>query len=206
MLLGAASLIALAVPGEAQEIDQTAPAIDLPGQELPPQGVPIGPFRVYPSGEMRVGYDSNIYASPNNVVGDGMVVFTPRVEAKLQHGAFDLSLLSEVQLRRFFKRTTENSDAATLSAQGSYGLGSTDTITGLASFRRAIEDRGDPEARQTRSTGPRRINLLDTDLAWTHDTGRAYLQLRGEASRVNYLAAIDSDRDLSLYSAQATGG
>ncbi|TPG42891.1 hypothetical protein EAH79_03400 [Sphingomonas koreensis] len=205
-LAAAASLAALATPGHAQRIDQTAPIIDLPGQDLPPEGVPLGPFRLYPSAEAGVVYDSNIYASPTNVVGDGVFVLTPRVEAKLDSGPLNLSLLSELQFRRFFKHSTEDSDAATLRIQGAYDLGSTDTLAGFVSLRRAIEDRGDPEASQTRSTGPRRINLVDTEVAWTHDTGRAYLQVRGDASRINYLAPIDSDRDLAIYAGRATAG
>ncbi|WNO54199.1 outer membrane beta-barrel protein [Stakelama saccharophila] len=204
-LAGALGTAVAANPVAAQQIDRTAPILDLPLPGTDPMGLPLGPFRLYPSGEARVEYDSNIYAEPDNEVDDALVVLTPRVEALLDSGDANLSLLGELRLRRFFDRTAEDSDAAFFRMQGNY-KSAPDTFAGHVSWRRAIEDRGDPEARDTRSTGPRRINILNSEASWTHDTGSVYVGLTGDATQVDYLASRDRDRDLSIYSAQAAAG
>ena len=59
LLLG---VLAAPCAAHAQQIDRTAPIVDLPQPGMEAQGLPMGPFRLYPSAEIQVGYDSNIYA------------------------------------------------------------------------------------------------------------------------------------------------
>lgn len=203
-----ALLTCLAAPcaAQAQQIDTTAPVLDLPQPGMDAQGLPAGPFQLYPSAEVRVGYDSNIYAEPDDPVDDGTVTFTPRLEARLKQDAASLSLTGEASLRRYFNRSSENSNAGYVDLRGSYAPSESDRITSRTGWRRAIEDRGDPEARDTRSTGPRQINILDTELGWNHDGRRTHFSVRGSAARFDYRAPIDSDRDLNNYAVRASFG
>ena len=197
---------ALATPGAAlaQQIDRTAPILDLPDNGLGPVGIQAGSILLLPSGEAGVTYDSNIYAAPSNRVDDLIAIVTPRMEARLDRDDLSLSLLGEATLRRFFKRSSENSTAALVDLKSSFKTGESDRFSTDIGWRRAIEDRGDPEARDNMTLGPRRIDILNVDGGWQHDARLMHLAVSANTSRIDYVSPLDSDRDLVIYGGQAS--
>jgi len=204
VLLGAACL----APGTAaaQSIDTTAPMLDVEDDIGLAEPLHAGPFEIIPSAELRIEYDSNIYAAEASEVDDWIAIAVPRIEARTETGSTRLSLLAEASFRRYFERTTENSTAAFVGATAGTSLGSSSRLRAEASWRRAVEDRGDPEARKSTAIGPRKLNILTGDIGWDYDGPRMSLGLQGTVTDADYLADEDRARDLRQLSAKASAG
>jgi len=198
-------LIALPSTAYGQRIDSTAPIIDLP-DGLKPVGVRAGSVVLLPSAELRAEYDSNIYAEPNDPVDDVIMVLTPRVEARRDSGTTRLGLLAEAQLRRYLDNKSENSTAGAAEFNGEVDVSRSQLLQFGFGWRRAIEDRGDPEASDIPTTGPRRLDIYSGDAGWSFKGSRFSLALNGSARRINYASVNDRTRDLDTFSGQATVG
>lgn len=194
----------MATSAHAQKIETTAPALNLPDGGDQATGIKEGPFVLLPSGEARIEYDSNVYAARSNRIDDFVAIVTPRIEARYSGRQTQASVRGEARLRRFFKVSSENSTDGLVDAKVQTFLSSTDRLTADVSWRRASEDRGDPEARQTQSTSPRQFDMFAGEIGWNHQGGRIDFSLQGTASRINYLSAIDDDRDLDIFVGRAS--
>lgn len=203
-LLAASSLVPSVAL--AQSIDSTAPMLDVEDVFGLPEPVTVGPFRVIASGEAGVHYDSNVYAEETDPVDDFVLVARPRLEARTGDAGTRLAIETNAEIRKFLDQTSEDAVAAFVGATLTNELGSSDVLSATASWRRAIEDRGDPEARDVQTLGPRKIDVLSGGLNWAHQGPRISLGLRGDASKIDYLSAIDDERDLTLLSARASAG
>ncbi|MGN6621004.1 MAG: outer membrane beta-barrel protein [Sphingomonas sp.] len=200
-LAGAAIWCALGSSGVAQELDAPALTVDqdVPGYQ--PTGINVGALRLFPSADVRLAYDSNIYAKSTDRQNDAIVTFSPQLVADYDHGNLHAVGTASANIRRFATYTTENSTGALVNGHASLDLGATDQLIGDLGWRRVVEDRGDPEARTDDTVGPRLSNAWNGALDYRHQGTRIGFQAHGAIDRFDYLAPIDADRDLTQYSA-----
>lgn len=199
--------VALAAPSTAaaQQIGKTASVLDLPDGGNERFGIDAGPFTLLPSAEARLEYDSNIYAEPDDTDEDLIAVVSPRIEARLAQGRTQLALRGEAIGRKYFDHSTEDSIAGLAGAVVTWDRGS-DQLSADVHWQRAIEDRGDPEARNLEAPGPRKLNILSSELEWKHSGPRISLGVRGGVDEINYLSSMDAERDLTNYAGRVSLG
>ncbi|AKH42837.1 hypothetical protein FHS61_000610 [Altererythrobacter atlanticus] len=203
-LLGTALVLPFAA--QAQQLGTTAPIIDLPTGYDEQLGAEMGPFTVYTSAEARAEYDSNIYAENSGSNSDLVLITAPRVEARTRNGPTQVTLRAQAQARTYAEYSTEDALSALAGAYLVTGMDSPDVIRADVSWQRAIEDRGDPEARNFIGSGPRRFDVLGAQAGWTHQGPRILLGAEGSIRKIDYLSALDNERDLTIYSGQVTAG
>lgn len=204
----ACSLLALVLPGmaSAQEVGSTAPSVHTNDPEYTNRAVGFGHFRLIAGGEARIDYDSNVYAEP--VAGSSDAVFraAPYAEISKEGGPLSLSLRGSLDLRRYASESSENAEGGRVQLRAGLALPEGQSISSEVSWDRAIEDRGDPEARTLLGLGPRRYDILTGGLAYRRTSARFLVNIAASAQKVDALDLMDSDRDYNAYSGQAAFG
>ena len=195
-----------AVPAAAQSSTaEESRFFELPA-DYEPIGLNLGKVRVYPDLNLLLEHDSNIYALPENEKDDRIFYLIPRIRAELDSGAWQFRGLARAQVRRFVEFESENSTSGIVEGFARWSPREGETVRGLASWQRVVEDRGDPEANDVPDRGPRRLNLFRSELGYRRDSGTWLLTVTGQANRIDYLAAADADRDHNSYAGQASIG
>lgn len=196
--------------GAAPAAAQSSSADESRFYELPadyqPIGLNLGKVRVYPELNLLLEHDSNIYALPENEKDDRIFYLIPRIRAELDSGTWQFRGLARAQLRRFVEFESENSTSGIVEGFARWSPREGETVRALASWQRVVEDRGDPEANDVPDRGPRRLNLIRSELGYRRDSGTWLLGVSGQANRIDYLADADADRDHNSYAGQASLG
>lgn len=203
-LLGAALCAPFAA--HAQQYGTTAPIIDLPNDYDEGLGATVGPFVVTASGEAGAQYDSNIYAQETGAQDDLVFITAPRFDARLNSGPTQISIRGEAQARKYVDHSSEDATSALAGVYLVSRPSGADQIQANASWNRAIEDRGDPEARRIPGLGPRKFDIFAGEASWNHDGPKIYFGARGGVQKINYLSSFDAERDLTIYSGQISTG
>lgn len=202
------SLFALVLPSmaNAQEVGSTAPSVYASDPEFTNRAVGFGPFRLAVGGEAKIDYDSNVYAEPVDGSSDAVFRAAPYAQISREGGPLSLSLRGSLDLRRYASESSENSEGGRVQFRAGLALPAGQSLSSEVSWDRAIEDRGDPEARTALSLGPRRYDILTGGLAYRRTSARFLINLAASAQKVDALDFIDSDRDYNAYSGQAAFG
>ncbi|BAV65638.1 outer membrane beta-barrel protein [Sphingobium cloacae] len=198
-------LALLSVPAGAQELDRATPLLEAP-KEYQARPIQIGPVSAFVGGDVRLEYDSNIYALPSDKIDDMRATLAPRVNLALESDRFELAAEGSAVIRRYFDNKTENSEAGKAELAGVYRFSETDSINAAIEWQRLVEQRGEPESQTDPATSPRRYDRLRGELAYNHIGSRITIGLKGTALRNNALARIDEERDFDQYSGQARIG
>lgn len=211
----------LATPASAQSAVDEVGLLNPLVREYRPIGIRLGDLTLYPDLDVGIMHDSNIYAEPENEKDDRIVNVVPRVTAELQRGTWQFRGLGQLNARRYLKYDSENSTGAILEGDARFSPSQGQTFRGGLSFRRVIEDRGDPEARDLPgrcqvnpppsdcpdlSDGPRRLNVYRGELGYRRDAGVWSFGLNGTAAKNDNLAKADADRDFVSLAGQASIG
>ena len=191
-------LLGLATPAAAQQLDRATPLIEAPA-EYNATPLQLGRVAAYFGGDVRLEYDSNIYALPSNRIDDERVIVSPWVNLQYKDDRFDLSGQARAVVRRYFSNKTENSEAALTRLDGTYRFSDSDSLTASAGWTRLVEQRGEPESLTAPGTPPRRYDQLNGELGFAHEGARIILGLKGSVMRNDALAAIDAERDYTQY-------
>ena len=211
----------IATPASAQSAVDEIGLLNPLVREYRPIGVRLGDLTLYPDLDVGITHDSNIYAEPDNEKDDRIVNVTPRITAELQRGTWQFRGLGQLNARRYLKYDSENSTGAILEGDARFSPSEGQTFRGALSFRRVIEDRGDPEARDipsrcevdpvpsdcpSLSDGPRRLNVFRGELGYRRDVGVWFFGVNGTAAKNENLAEADADRDYLSLAGQASVG
>lgn len=199
------SLLAILAPcvAYAQEIGSTAPRVLGEDSEYANRAAEFGHFRLTAGGEARIAYDSNVFAEPIAGSSDGVLTVSPYAEISRDNGRFSFRLRGSLNLRRHDSETTENSEAARVMLQTRLDLPQGQTLTSAASWDRAVEERGDPEARTQLGLGPRLYDVTTGTVAYRRASPRMLVSVNANIQEVNALSANDDDRDFTTFFGQA---
>ncbi|MWV27586.1 outer membrane beta-barrel protein [Aurantiacibacter rhizosphaerae] len=202
----ACAIAGTSVSVSAQEIGSTAGGVLGDDSEYRHQPVPFGPFNIEVGAEAQLEYDDNIFAEPTATESDVIARFRPYAGIEHRTGALRTTLSTKFDLRRYFDFTSENATGASALLTSSYSpqAGEAFTLTALAD--RAIEDRGDPEAREIEGIGPRIYRILGGSAGYTRQGSRFLVEAVGDYRNVDALAIIDAQRDYETYSGRVTVG
>jgi hypothetical protein len=204
LLLGCASTLASAL--HAQSLPDIAQAIPRDDPEYEPSPIFAGPLRVTLNGDARIEYDDNVFALPDDVTEDGIVVLSANTALTHRSGVLTTSLNAAVTARRFLDQTSQDSIAARLQAALVWEPREGEVFNLRAGWDRAIEDRGDPEARTATDVGPRQIDISSVRASYRRSRGKLLLDLSAEVSEFDAVSAIDDDRDFTLIGGTAKLG
>ena len=194
-----------AFPAAAQQLDRATPLLETP-EEYEAKAVQLGRVSAYLGADMRLEYDSNIYALPSNEIDDERLTISPWLNLQLSDDKFQLSAQARGVIRRYFKNESENSEGINASLGGVFNLSASDTVSANAGWTRLVEDRGEPEARLGTGTPPRKYDIWQGDLGYTHRGARFTVGVKGTALKNNALASVDAERDYDQYSGSARLG
>lgn len=204
----AALCVLAGLPGSAaaQEIGSTAGSVLADDIEFRHEPVAIGPFTFEAGGEAQVEYNSNIFAEPVDAESDLIARLRPYAEIRHTTGALRTTLATRFDLRRYADFSIENADAATVLLTTRWSPREGDSLYLGGSISRAIEDRGDPEARQIQGIGPRIYRILSGTAGYTRRGSRFLVEAVGEVQQIDALADIDDERDYTTYAGRVTVG
>jgi hypothetical protein len=196
-LAASVTTLIIVAPGisGAQDLSRATPVLGTTETDYPRTQVVVGDARLTFNGDVRLEYDSNVFATSNNVTSDAKVILAPAMNAVIEKEQYRLTGWANARVERFFDVKTENNVAASIGATGQWRVRSTDSVNGLVSYERAVESRGDPEARTTPTTGPRLIDISRAELGYTRSGTRIGFRIRGTAARFDHTGVIDRERD-----------
>ena len=195
----------IALPAAAQQLDRATPLLETPG-EYEAKAVQLGRISAYVGTDVRLEYDSNIYALESNKIDDERLTISPWLNLQLSDDKFQLAAQARGVVRRYFKNESENSEGLNTSVGGVFRLSGSDNITANAGWTRLVEERGEPESRTGVGTPPRKYDQWQGDLGYNHQGARFTVGLKGTALKNNALASVDAERDFDQYSGSARLG
>jgi hypothetical protein len=189
--------------GSAQELSRATPVLGTTEADYPATKISIGNARLTLNGDVRLEYDDNVFATPDNTTSDMKLVVSPAMNAVIEKERYRLTAWANARAERFFDIKSENSTAASVGATGELRIRPTDSVSGLVAYERAVESRGDPEARTTAAEGPRLIDISRAEFRYTHNGTRVGFRLLGTGARFDHTSVADRERDHDSLSASA---
>lgn len=171
--------------------DRNVAVADRPHPEYAPLGIPFGTFRIYPSVDSRIRYDSNLFAEDRNKVSDAISDTTLHVEADSMWSQNVLNLFGDVRRRQYFSRETESSTAFKLGADGKVLVDRLTPVTGSVIYQQDIEPRiavtGNFSSRE-----PIRYSRAEAQGQVTHEFGRLVARATGRYTDLDYRNGTDT--------------
>lgn len=190
----------------AQSLPEVAPAIGREDPEYDPVPATAGGLQLSVDGDVQIEYDDNIFALPDAPTSDGIFIYSSQSELTHRSGSFTAGLLAGFTARRYLDEVEQNSEAGKVQLGLAWEPREAETLFLDASWERSIEDRGDPEARQSAALGPRQIDISSVRTGYRRAQGKLLLDLGAEATKFDARAAIDDDRDFAVYGGTAKLG
>ncbi|MBH1997818.1 MAG: outer membrane beta-barrel protein [Sphingomonadaceae bacterium] len=189
----------------AQDITRTTAIDDLPRPGYEPRTIRTGGFVIMPLLVSGVKFDNNILASDLNRKSDVIFQVEPSIEVRRRSASSNFYGRTYATLQRYAENTRENTTQ--FGAELSYRQFSSqrDAFSARASFDRAFERRGDPEAIFAANRRVALINTASGDLEYSHQGSRLGVTASIGATKINYLSPADSDRDMTTYRAALRG-
>ncbi|HKX88278.1 MAG TPA: outer membrane beta-barrel protein [Sphingopyxis sp.] len=177
-----------------------------------PEPIHVGTLELLPRMAIGVGYDDNLYAQPDDEIGDAYVRIRPRLSLVRPSPDLRLSLDGELDLLRYADRSSENATQYSVNAGALYTISKSDTLNLTLRHGRYSQERVSPDS-PTQASRPVRFDLSGGTATYTHVFNR--LRVRGvvDIENRNYGDSvtpggeeIDQDfRDHTVYTGTAIG-
>ena len=197
----AAGLCVVGVAGTAAAQDslRRGPVVlDRPSPEFDPLGIRAGSFLIFPELAVTAGYNSNLFADPDVVVGDQFVETRPALRVRSQWSRHELDLDLDGAFRRHLSETTEDRDDGSLRVGGQVDVTRALRVNARLLVARETEDRGTVND-EGLIESPRSLNRLEGSLEVARDFDQLRIGLTAAAFRRNFLSEEDADRDRTDY-------
>lgn len=199
-------LLGLATPlgAQPQTDDQRLRSVldlERPGYE--PRQIKIGSVVLSPELDAGVVYDSNIYASHSGRTSDVLFTVRPMLAARSDQAKVRWQAELSAEFRRYESTSIENSNSYAATAAVATSLLKGVTATAKMSYRRAVENRSDPEVRQNPASGPPLIDIATGEVGLRAGRGKVGLSVKGLVEKYDFVSPLDSDRDFKSYRATA---
>ncbi len=210
MAFGAVGAVAI-VPGiattgaHAQQIQRGEALLSLPRPGYETGRWQVGNVTLLPLLTTEAHYDSNVFATSRDTIGDTVANIGPRLD--IVADGRRLNLTGDIEANGRIHATQSSEDSFTFGggAGASFAAGGATQIDGKLHFDRAIQSRADPEANPT-LFHPARLNSFVSELGYRYNRSRVDIAVRGGVQSINYLDPNEADRDLTSYSASVRLG
>ena len=190
----------------AEPVSKTAPLVSDDFDEFEAKGFEIAGFKLLPDFEYIIYADDNVYAAPAGTKADAAFIVLGGLEAKRRLGSVDLTAIAKTRIRRYDKLTTENSEGAEASVALGWKPRESEKLGLTAGWRRVVEERGDPEALQLTTTGPRLLNIFEAEGKFSHEGGVMLLSSDVAWRKYDFLGPANDQRDFTSQFGSVTVG
>lgn len=181
----------------AEPASQTAPLVSADLKDYDTQGLDVGGFRIRSEVEAMLTADDNVYASPAGERSDAVFRLSAGLDARRKVGNFELRAAGRSSIRRMASLTSENAETASTEIGVLWEPSSAQRFNLSGGWFRLVEDRGDPEALNLQSTGPRLTDLLEAQAQYRREGGRIFFAADAAARKYNVLGFSNSERDFT---------
>ncbi|WP_428630640.1 outer membrane beta-barrel protein [Sphingopyxis sp.] len=181
----------------AEPVSQTAPLVsaDLKDYETP--GLDVAGFQLRSEVETMLTADDNVYASSTGKRSDAVFRLSAGLEARRKIGNVELRATGKTSIRRMATLTSENAETASTEIGVFWEPSASHRFNFSGGWSRLVEDRGDPEALNLQSTGPRLTNLLEAQAQYRHEGGRIFVAADTAVRKYDVLGLSNSERDFT---------
>lgn len=208
--LAASAAAALLVPvtGASAQSDRQAQSVaERNAPEFTSTGIPVGGFQMFPTIDLDLTYNDNIFATQNGETDDAIVSVRPNVLFVDRRTDRETRINLSADLRRFADTSSENAEQFGLEASTRQGIGTGFTYDLGVRLSRNNELRRSIDAFNTVTTEPVAFTNLVANAGAAKDFGPFRLGVNGRMRAVRFEGEIDvggtpfdlSFRDLETY-------
>ena len=190
----------------AEPVSETAPLVSADLQDYEPKGLDVGGFRLLPQVELSLLADDNVYASPTGERSDAIFTLTGGIEARRRSGSTQIRALARSGIRRMASITSENAETVDTELGVLWQPSAEQRLEVAGGWHRLVEDRGDPEALDNTTTGPRLTNLLEARARYRREGTRMMFVADAAVRKFDVLGAANAERDFTSLSGAVTVG
>lgn len=147
-------------------------------------GIAIGAFTLFPTLDVQVGYDNNVFATTSPATGSPMTIVRPTLELRSEWLNHQLNFTAGGGFGFYPAANTQNYQNYLLQVDGRLDIRNDFYVTGLVAVRRATEALGTPNA--TLATAPTVVDTIPLQLGLYQKFNRFFYQLNGNATRYWY--------------------
>ena len=197
------ALIALALSGPlaAQAVEEDSQRLQsvlaLEREGYQPRQIKLGGIVLSPELDVSSIYDSNIYAAHSNRQGALVTKVQPRLIVESSEGRVQWHGQLAGEVRRYRSASKENSESYSASGTVAAALVKGITATGTASYRRAVENRSDPEVRQNPNLGPPLFNVASGEFMLRGGRGKLSVSIKALVENYDFVSRANDDRDFT---------
>jgi len=130
--------------------------------EYAPKGLPLGAFRLFPTLELALDSDDNVFRVNNGAKGDTFFEITPRLALQSQWSRHYVTLRGGATDYQYNKYTSENRVDWDVDGEGRIDVSQGTAIYGGASYRHTFEPRSSPD-QLTSAAEPTPFNVAHAD-------------------------------------------
>jgi len=197
LLAGLAPLPAQAQP--TPDDDQTASVLDLDRPGYNPRTIRVKSITITPELDFGTVYDSNVYAAPQDRRDDAVFTLRPSLAAQDDEGRLRWRAEAYALARRYAKNSREDNETYGASIRSAVDVNNAITLGGAAGYRRAVENRSDPEVRQNPQLGPPLFDVLNGELTGAVTMGKLGISAKGQVEKYDFVSPANDDRDFTSY-------
>jgi len=183
----------------AEPVSQTAPLVSDNLKDYETRGLDIGGFRIKSEAETMLYADDNVYASPAGKRSDAVFRLSTGLDARRKTGAVELRATAKSSIRRMMSLTSENAETASVDFGMLWEPSAAQRLNLSGGWNRLVEDRGDPEALNLETTGPRLTNLLEAQAQYRREGGRIFFAADAAVRKYDVLGAQNAERDFTSF-------
>lgn len=199
-------LLGLAGPLWAQPLPddlrlQSVLALERPGYE--PRQIKLGSTILSTQLDVGVIYDNNIYAAHSDRTHDALLTVQPALTVRNDQGEIRWQADLSGEFRRYQSTSVENSDSYAAGAAIAVPLFRGTSATAKLGYRRAVENRSDPEVRQDPLGGPPLIDIASGEAMLKGGRGKLGFSVKGLIEKYDFVSRVDDDRDFTSRRATA---
>lgn len=197
LLAGLTSIGAQAQP--VSDDEQTASVLDLNRPGYTPRRLRVKTIVITPQLDFGTVYDSNVYAAPRDRRDDAVFTLRPSLAAEENEGRIRWRAEAYALVRRYAATSRENSESYGASIKSVVDVNSAITLGAAAGYRRAVENRSDPEVRQNPQLGPPLFDVLTGELTGALAFGKLGISAKAQAEKYDFVSVANDDRDFTSY-------
>ncbi|MGC4250704.1 MAG: outer membrane beta-barrel protein [Sphingobium sp.] len=195
--------LGMAQAAQAQTVEedgrQNPSVLDLERPGYEPRKLKLGDVMLSPELDVGATYNSNIYAAHADRRDDLVTSIQPRVTIQKDEGRFQWLGELSADIRRYASNSRENSESYGAAGTFKALLSQTMAVSGTAGYRRAVENRADPEVRQNPTLGPPLFDVLNGEIQFNYTGSRLGFSLKGEVEKYDFVSSLNDDRAFTSY-------
>jgi hypothetical protein len=190
-----------------QEPDPNVPVTARPRPDYDPLGIRAGGFLIYPHTSVDASYNSNVFATKDDVKDDFIFNFLPGLLVRSNFPRHSITWETQADIGRYVTETDEDYEDFGTALNGRLDITRNNRLTAGVEFARSHDDRDDPEDPGVDvSEEPLKYYEYGGNLGFQQDFNRFNFGVLGTFDRRDYTDGDESDRDRDLFGGRVRTG